>query len=221
LKKTRKELNLTLFQPISFFNSYVLNFSKVDISRVKHKENSNNLFLAYHLEARKKNTMISINTRLFLLQNILTKDFVCFINPLTLILISLERQNFCNSDGFPKAKSGWITWNDSEIVEQVRRIWTSFFLFYSGCQNRKSLSRIHYILQYSCAKTLASKHKTNVRSVSKKFAMNLKIKKRFSLRNNSKTAQIQFFQTRERLNRIWNLQLTHFDSQLFHLSNFF
>jgi hypothetical protein len=223
LQKNTKIFHLTFFQPISFFSPYVLNFANKDFSRsiYKEKEGLGHLFLAYFLQARKKTTILRIDTNLFLLRNILNKDFVCFITPFTLILLSLEKQNFCNINGYPKTKSGWTTWNDGEIVEHFEKIWTAFFLFYSGCQNRKNLSRIRYILKYSCAKTLACKHKTNLRTISRKFGMNLKSKKTFSVRKKKKESQIQFLQRREKLNRVWNLQLTYFDYQVSQLDHLF
>ena len=131
---------------------------------------SSYFFLAYILQFTKEKFFVKINTKNFVFLSYFIKRVVSFINPFYLIILILSKQNFCNSFGYPKSKSGWVTWTDSDIIQHFNRIRNSLFLFYSGCNNNKSLSRIQYILHFSCAKTLACKHKTNLRQISKKFA---------------------------------------------------
>lgn len=152
-------------------------------------------FLAYILQFTKKKNIVKINTKFFFLKNFVVTNYISFLNPFFLIINVLAKQNFCSSFGYPKSKSGWVTWTDIQILEYFHSIRNTFFLFYSGCNNSKALYRIQYILHYSCAKTLACKHKTNLRKISKltHFYKNLKII------------------------RLWNFQLKQMDSIIFFL----
>ena len=169
-------------------------------------------FLAYIFQFTKKRNFVRINTNFFLLMNLFIINYVAFINPLFLIIRALTRQNFCTSFGYPKSKSGWVTWTDSKIIEHFIRIRNTFFLFYSGCNNRKALYRIQYILYYSCAKTLACKHKTNLRKICKKFGSNLSLKGSFY--NSNKFPKNNFYNN-PKVSRLWNFQLKQMDSILF------
>lgn len=197
-------------------------------------------FLAYILQFTKKRNFVKINTKLFFLINYFVKRVVSFLNPFYLIILILSKQNFCNSVGYPKSKSGWVTWTDIDIIQHFNRIINSIFLFYSGCNNKKALSRLQYILHFSCAKTLACKHKTNLRQISKKFAdtqclwrnifrnkdryapsdPTAKEPSIFFVSNQSKNYRLRSLFINQKMSRVWNFHLTQMDSIIFHLEDF-
>jgi hypothetical protein len=192
------------------------------------REISSYIFLAYILQFPKKRSFVKINTKLFFLTNFFVMRTVSFLNPLYLLILILSKYNFCSSLGTPKSKVGWVTYDDSEIIHQFNRIRNNVFLFYTGCQNTKALSRIQYILYVSCAKTLACKHKTNFRYISKKFSQKMKIKaygptefSRFLVKKKSKNFRLKFFSNNQKNIRFWNFHLTEMESIFFHLENFY
>ncbi len=96
---------------------------------------------------------------------ILTQKCLLVMLPLVSLVKLMSEYGFCKFNGYPISKSSWSTLPDSLIIEKFSQILVSISCHYSGCVNKKKLSNIQYILCYSCAKTLACKHKTNVRSI--------------------------------------------------------
>jgi Type II intron maturase/MatK/TrnK amino terminal region len=97
--------------------------------------------------------------------SILKKKSLLVTLPLVSLVKLLSEYGFCKSNGYPISKSSWSILPDLTIIEKFSQILVSISCHYSGCINKKKLSNIQYILCYSCAKTLACKHKTNVRSI--------------------------------------------------------
>nr|YP_009258409.1 maturase K [Spirogyra maxima]ANI25338.1 maturase K [Spirogyra maxima] len=108
--------------------------------------------------------VMGTNSKVFPITFLEQKRIFIFI-PLVSLFRLLSEYGFCKYDGYPISKSSWSTWPDSKIIERFNQILTSISCHYSGNANKKSLSHIQYILSYSCAKTLACKHKTNLRSI--------------------------------------------------------
>lgn len=106
--------------------------------------------------------------------NILRKKYLLVMLPLVSLVKLLSEYGFCKSNGFPISKSSWSTLPDSKIIEKFSQILVSISCHYGGCVNRINLSNIQYILCYSCAKTLACKHKTNLRSIWYTYAKEFK-----------------------------------------------
>lgn len=181
-------------------------------------------FLAYILQFPKKKNFVKINTKLFFLVHYFVRRVISFLNPLYLIILLLSKQNFCNSFGYPKSKSGWVTWTDTDIIQNFTRLQNNLFFFYSGCTNTKALARIHYILHFSCVKTLACKHKTNLRYIYKKFGTNL-TRKDFATKifvtNQSKNFRLRSLWKNQKMTRVWNFRLTQLNSLIFHLETFY
>ena len=96
---------------------------------------------------------------------------------LTIPIVSLTKiffqYGFCKKNGYPISKSNWSIWPDSKIIERFSQILMSINSHYSGCANKKTLAYLQYILSYSCGKTLACKHKTNLRSIWNTYAKEL------------------------------------------------
>lgn len=85
--------------------------------------------------------------------------------PIYHIIHILWKYGICDKSGYPISKSSWSIWSDLKIIDRFHQIFLCIYLYYNGCVDRKKLSNIHYILCYSCGKTLACKHKTTLRSI--------------------------------------------------------
>nr|ATL76999.1 maturase K [Utricularia simulans] len=107
----------------------------------------------------------------FIMNNAIKKfDTLVQIVPL---LVTLAKVQFCNILGDPMSKSSWADFPDSTIIDRFGRICRNLSHYYSGSCKKKSLYRIKYILQLSCARTLARKHKSTVRTFLKRLGSEL------------------------------------------------
>jgi len=93
------------------------------------------------------------------------KKVILIMIPVSNFINVLSQYGFCKRNGYPISKTNWSTWPDLQIIERFSQILNNINYYYSGCANKKKIGYIEYILAYSCAKTLACKHKTNVRSI--------------------------------------------------------
>nr|YP_009581012.1 maturase K [Caltha palustris]QBK48821.1 maturase K [Caltha palustris] len=91
------------------------------------------------------------------------------IVPIIPLIGSLAKAKFCNLSGQPISKPAWADSSDSDILDRFGRICRNVSHYYSGSSKKKSLYRIKYILRLSCARTLARKHKSTVRSFLKRL----------------------------------------------------
>nr|QBB68436.1 maturase K [Exocarpos sparteus] len=88
--------------------------------------------------------------------------------PIIPLIRSFAKAKFCNVLGHPISKLVWADLADSDIIDQFLRICRNISHYYSGSSKKKSLYRIKYILQLSCDRTLARKHKKAVRAFLKR-----------------------------------------------------
>ena len=88
--------------------------------------------------------------------------------PNSQIVHRLNLKGFCNHKGFPTHKKLWVTQEDHVIIQNFNATIRGLFGFYSGVNNPAYLSRFWYILQYSCAMTLAAKHRSSISKIFKK-----------------------------------------------------
>nr|ATL77015.1 maturase K [Utricularia nigrescens] len=93
--------------------------------------------------------------------------------PIIPLLLTLSKAQFCNVLGHPISKSSWTDLGDSTIIYRFGRICRNLSHYYSGSSAKKSLYRLKYILQLSCARTLARKHKSTVRTFFKRLGLGL------------------------------------------------
>ena len=83
--------------------------------------------------------------------------------PMDKIVKRLSNQNFCTSNGFPLKKKGWIFYEDDVIIARYNSILLGLRNYYAPADNiGTSMNRINYIVKYSCAHTLAAKHRTRI-----------------------------------------------------------
>nr|YP_010708896.1 maturase K [Hylotelephium erythrostictum]WCR51143.1 maturase K [Hylotelephium erythrostictum] len=95
------------------------------------------------------------------------------IVPIFSLIASLAKAKFCNLLGHPISKPAWTDSADSDIIDRFVWICRNLSHYYSGSSKKKSFYRIKYILRLSCARTLARKHKSTVRSFLKKLGSDL------------------------------------------------
>ena len=83
--------------------------------------------------------------------------------PMDNIIRRLSKKNFCTSDGFPLKKKGWIVYDDDVIIARYNSVLRGIRNYYAPADNLgSSMNRINYIVKYSCAHTLAAKHRTRI-----------------------------------------------------------
>ncbi|KAL6496053.1 hypothetical protein OROHE_027560 [Orobanche hederae] len=126
-------------------------------------------FLGYLVSLRMNSSVIrsKILENSFLINNAINK--VDTFVPIIPLIASLAKAKFCNVLGYPISKSVWANLSDSNIIDRFGSICRNFYHYHSGSSKKKSLYRIKYILQLSCAKTLARKHKRTLRTFLKRF----------------------------------------------------
>nr|AHB39215.1 maturase K [Restio ocreatus] len=84
--------------------------------------------------------------------------------PIIPLIGSLSKARFCTISGHPISKPTWADLSDCDIIDRFGRIYRNLFRYHSGSLKKRSLYRIKYILRLSCARTLARKHKSTVRT---------------------------------------------------------
>nr|YP_010195193.1 maturase K [Flagellaria indica]UAA82175.1 maturase K [Flagellaria indica]ULQ65826.1 maturase K [Flagellaria indica]ULQ65912.1 maturase K [Flagellaria indica] len=86
------------------------------------------------------------------------------IVPVIPLIGSLSKAKFCTVSGQPISKPIWTDLSDCDIIDRFGRICRNLFHYHSGSSKKRGLYRIKYILRLSCARTLARKHKSTVRT---------------------------------------------------------
>nr|YP_009436517.1 maturase K [Cyphia dentariifolia]ATG26792.1 maturase K [Cyphia dentariifolia] len=130
-------------------------------------------FMGYFSSVRRKTSTVrnQMLENSFIIDNAINKfDTIVPISPL---IGSLAKAKFCNIVGQPISKAVWVDLSDSAIIDRFGRISRNLSHYHSGSSKKKSLARITYILQLSCARTLARKHKNTVRTFLKRFGSEL------------------------------------------------
>lgn len=99
----------------------------------------------------------------YIIDNDIKKKFDTTV-PILPLIGSLAKEKFCNVLGHPISKSVWSDFADSDIFYLFWCIHRNISHYHSGSSKKKSIFRIKYILQLSCVRTLARKHKLTVRA---------------------------------------------------------
>jgi group II intron reverse transcriptase/maturase len=90
--------------------------------------------------------------------------------PMDKVVRKLSDLNFCTYDGRGIKKKGWIVYPDDIIVAKYNYIIRGLRNYYAPADNfGTSMNRIEYILKYSCAHTLAAKHRTRISKQLRRF----------------------------------------------------
>ena len=123
-----------------------------------------------------------------------------FKAPITDIIKALYKKNFCKITGFPTSKKSWVVFKDYEIVSNFNYVIKILLTYYSKADNYKSLRNIQHILHYSCAMTLAHKHKTTLSKIFKKCGKFLNVGN-----NKAKTQTCLTLQNFYKWKKIWRV----------------
>nr|YP_009547362.1 maturase K [Hemionitis subcordata]AYW15018.1 maturase K [Hemionitis subcordata] len=167
--------------------------------RVKFLSTSCVLFLGYTSIARlvSKNVRIEATASSYI--SILgVKKFHPKV-PNLIITKILAKQKFCDMNGHPAIKAAWAALTDDKIVDGYVQFWQVFSLYYGASMNQDRLRRLKYILQISCDSTLASKHRSTIRLLQRKF--NLETLNQFFVYSKSELSNNR---------RVWRLTLIRF-----------
>nr|WGO00073.1 maturase K [Aongstroemia schreberiana] len=185
-----------------YYFNYSLNFSRINIKKLSKNSFS---FLGYFFSIKTKNVVVETKMLHNLKKSyIIKKEFFSIIPILSLIQL-LAKEKFCNILGHPISKLAWTTLTDDEIFNRFNQIWRNFFYYYSGCKSKKNLYQVQYILRFSCAKTLACKHKSTIRYVWKKHGSNFFAKSFFFKKQ--ELISLKFFKLYPSIKKIWYLDI--------------
>nr|QWL14920.1 maturase K [Tabernaemontana divaricata] len=159
------------------WKSYLVNFWQCNFDlwfhseRVYIKQLSNHSldFMGYISSVRLNPSIVrsQMLENAFLINNAI-KKFDTLV-PIIPLIGSFAKAKFCNLFGHPISKPVWTDLSDSDIMDRFGRICRNLSHYHSGSSKKRSLYRIKYILRLSCAKTLARKHKSTVRSFLKRL----------------------------------------------------
>jgi group II intron reverse transcriptase/maturase len=108
------------------------------------------------------------------------------------ILKRLKLLKFCNKNYEPRGKPAWIVYNEFQIVQKYDHVFRGIFNYYEPCQRLTRLARISYILQYSCAKTLARRKKISMRQIFTKYGKNLHVELKIQGTKEKKIRRVEF-----------------------------
>nr|AMD78013.1 maturase K [Goodyera brachystegia] len=157
------------FHVVNFWQFYFHFWSQPYRIHIKQLPNYSFSFLGYFLSVSKK-TLVVRNQMLensFLI-NTLTKKLDT-IAPVISLIGSLSKAKFCTISGHPISKPIWTDLSDSDIIDRFCQKCRNLCRYHSGSSKKKVLYRIKYILRLSCARTLARKHKSTVRTFMRKL----------------------------------------------------
>jgi hypothetical protein len=151
------------------FDQYLHSWFEPDRISVRNSNNNPLSILGYVLHA--KNDLISFQIQLLdhLVDTSLVIQGFCGVIPITSSIGLLNRIGFCDALGHPVCKLSWTTLTDNEILDRFNRMMKNTYNYYGGCRKKKGLYRLQYIFRFSCAKTLACKHKSTIRNVWKRY----------------------------------------------------
>nr|O46993.1 RecName: Full=Maturase K; AltName: Full=Intron maturase [Paeonia suffruticosa]AAB92525.1 maturase [Paeonia suffruticosa] len=172
-KRTSLRMNKWKYYLINFWQCQFYVWSQPGRVSINQLSNHSLDFLGY-LSSVRLNPLAVRSQMLensFLTDNAIKKfDIIVLLIPL---IGSLAKAKFCNVLGHPLSKPARADSSDSDIIERFVRICRNLSHYHSGSSKKKSLYRIKYILRLSCARTLARKHKTAVRSFLKRLGSEL------------------------------------------------
>jgi hypothetical protein len=110
------------------------------------------------------------------------------------LLKRLKRLKMCRkNNAFPIGKPIWTVYDEFQIVQKYNQIFREIFNYYAPCEKLARLYQISYILQYSCAKTIALKKKISISKVFKLYRKNLKINTTIQGAKKDNQRSVEFF----------------------------
>nr|AJO71709.1 maturase K [Chiloschista sp. Liu 4516] len=157
-------MNKWKFHFVNFWQSYFHFWFQPYRIHIKQLPNYSFPFLGY-VSSVLKHPLVVRNQMLensFLINTLTNK--LDTIAPVFFLIGSLSKAQFCTVLGHPISKPIWTNLSDSDILDRFCRICRNLCRYHSGSSKKQVLYRIKYILRLSCARTLARKHKSTVRT---------------------------------------------------------
>lgn len=149
----------------------------LNTDKIVHAENDSVEFLGYKIykaKFRHIKMMYDANNQLS------RKVSPLVLNaPISKIIEKLGQKGYAKN-GQPKRNEKCINYQLADIIEYYKTVEQSFIDYYFLANNyRKFVARIHYILKYSCALTIASKMNLKTKKkVFRKYGKNISVKKK-------------------------------------------
>lgn len=173
-----QDLALSLRDQVKHFLSHQLGLTlNLEKTKITNPKVSKAIFLGYEIfiDSREKMRYVHSKGHTPFLRKT-TGRFIKLGAPIESIVKGLQTKGFCDGNGHPTPKRIWITQEDHRIVDLYRATINGIFNYYKGCHYQHRLGRIWYILQFSCAMTLASKHRSSISKVFKKHGSKITVR---------------------------------------------
>lgn len=147
-----------------------LNLTKTHITNWRQKPVS---FLGFELR-------IDTSIKIKKLRHYKTKTFYTkrttghvlkFNMPIKKVISKLYMMDICSAEGKPTSKKAWTVQSDSLIINAFNNLLKGLLNYYGPANNLEALRRVQYIIKFSCAKTLAHKHKCSTHKVFKRYGV--------------------------------------------------
>lgn len=103
---------------------------------------------------------------------------LCFDLPQNEVVKKLREKGYVsviNNRTRPISRSGYVYMEDHVIVSHFRSVFIGIENYYSGITRRQRLQYLNYLLQMSCAMTLAHKHRSSSSKIFSKYGKDLKV----------------------------------------------
>nr|WDS97018.1 maturase K [Brimeura amethystina] len=158
---------------VNFWQYYFHFWSQPYRIRITQLSNYSFYFLGYFSSLLRNSSAVrnQILENSFLIDTV-TNKFDTIV-PVILLIGSLSKAKFCTVSGHPISKPIWADFSDSDILDRFGRICRNLSHYHSGSSKKQGLYRIKYILRLSCARTLARKHKSTVRTFLRRLGLEL------------------------------------------------
>ena len=170
--KIKDEIEIFLFTNLKL----KLSKSKTKITDITDGRNYV-LFLGYNITLQKqgKITKMIHHTSKKPYYKGTTGHKIKLLVPKDRLLNSLKNKGFCDHKFFPIALKKFANFDDKLIVQRFNSVRIGLMNFYCLVDDSNPFWQIDYIIRYSCAKTLAQKHKTSISKIFKKHGITLKV----------------------------------------------
>lgn len=148
----------------------------LDKTKITHSQLDSALFLGYRVYKTKLSKM-KISYTIQAKRTRRTTNTI-LDGPIDKIVAKLKERGYAKKDGSPTRNGKFINHTLYDMVEHFKMVERGILQYYKLANNYgRVAARVHYILKYSCALTIASKMKlTTLRRVFNRYGKNLNIK---------------------------------------------
>lgn len=121
----------------------------------------------------------------------------------------------------PISIGSWTLFTEYQIVQKYRRIMIGLYNYYKECDSHYALNYISYILQYSCAKTIARRKKITIGKVFKLYGTEMTISEnKQNTKQQNKTLTVSFPTYTKLKSLNWKHHSNTLDYDPFNIINF-